>query len=85
MLHCVENSKNSELVIRRENDTRGCAKADATMDLVKGYSSLEKALHVIAENMTQINDESIRQCRVRFTLKTFQHTKSCSRNSPHGS
>ncbi|GFQ87268.1 hypothetical protein TNCT_488311 [Trichonephila clavata] len=30
----------SELVVKRVNDTRWCARADATMALSKGYSSL---------------------------------------------
>ncbi|GFY70027.1 hypothetical protein TNIN_451421 [Trichonephila inaurata madagascariensis] len=30
-----------------------CARADSTLNLSKGYSSFQKALQVMAENMTQ--------------------------------
>ncbi|GFQ81264.1 hypothetical protein TNCT_97171 [Trichonephila clavata] len=53
MLQYVDDSKNSELVVKRANGTRWCARADATMALSKGDSSFQKALHVLAEEMTQ--------------------------------
>ncbi|GFQ98707.1 hypothetical protein TNCT_298871 [Trichonephila clavata] len=43
----------TELVLRRVNDIRWCARADATTALSKGYSSFQKALRVIAQDMTQ--------------------------------
>ncbi|GFR04711.1 uncharacterized protein TNCT_239041 [Trichonephila clavata] len=48
-----QDSKDSEPVVKRVNNTRWCARADATMALSKGYSSFQEALQVIAEDMTQ--------------------------------
>ncbi|GFY39992.1 hypothetical protein TNIN_98881 [Trichonephila inaurata madagascariensis] len=48
-----EDSKDSELVAKRVNDTRWCAGADVSMALSKGYSRFQKVLQVIAEDMTQ--------------------------------
>ncbi|GFW86921.1 uncharacterized protein TNCV_2810761 [Trichonephila clavipes] len=48
----------------------------------------EDLLKVITEQNPEIvvDDESIRQCRVRFTLKTFQHTRHVViETHPHGS
>ncbi|GFQ77847.1 zinc finger MYM-type protein 1 [Trichonephila clavata] len=53
MLQYVEKSKHSELVAKRVSDTRWCARADATVTLSKGFSSFQKALQVIAEDMTK--------------------------------
>ncbi|GFQ98694.1 uncharacterized protein TNCT_323821 [Trichonephila clavata] len=50
--------------------------------------SNEDLLKVISEQNPEIvvDDESIGQCRARFTLKTFQHARACcNRNSPHSS
>ncbi|GFQ91165.1 uncharacterized protein TNCT_286361 [Trichonephila clavata] len=52
MLLHVEDSKDYDLVVKRINDTRWCARVDATMTLSIGDSSFQKALHVIAEDMT---------------------------------
>ncbi|GFV89455.1 uncharacterized protein TNCV_4152711 [Trichonephila clavipes] len=54
LLQYVEDSKDFKLVEKkRVTDTRLCARADATMNLFKGYNSFQKALQVIAEIMTQ--------------------------------
>ncbi|GFS47702.1 hypothetical protein TNIN_193271 [Trichonephila inaurata madagascariensis] len=53
MLQCVEGNKDSELVVRRTNDTRWRARVNVTMALSKSYSSFQKVLQVIAEEMTQ--------------------------------
>ncbi|GFR13586.1 hypothetical protein TNCT_268551, partial [Trichonephila clavata] len=52
MLQYVEDSKDSELVVKRVNETRWCVRSDATMALFKGYSSFQKVLYVIAEDVT---------------------------------
>ncbi|GFW85045.1 RNA-directed DNA polymerase from mobile element jockey [Trichonephila clavipes] len=51
--------------------------------IVKTVSNNEDLVKVISEQNPEIvvDDENIRQCSVRFTLKTFQHC--CYRNSPH--
>ncbi|GFR06931.1 TTF-type domain-containing protein [Trichonephila clavata] len=43
----------AELVVKRVNDTRWCTKADVTTALSKGYSSFQKVLQVIAEDITE--------------------------------
>ncbi|GFX67719.1 putative transposable element [Trichonephila clavipes] len=53
VLQYVENSKDSELVVKRVNDTRWCTRADVTTALSKCYSSFQKALQIFAEDMTQ--------------------------------
>ncbi|GFR15392.1 hypothetical protein TNCT_267991 [Trichonephila clavata] len=53
MLQYVEDSEDSELVVKRVNGTRWCVRADATMTLSKGYSSFQQVLQVICEDMTQ--------------------------------
>ncbi|GFQ67199.1 uncharacterized protein TNCT_113441 [Trichonephila clavata] len=53
MLQYVEDRKDSKLVVKRINDSRCCARVDATMALSEGYSSFQKVLQVIAEDMTQ--------------------------------
>ncbi|GFR14229.1 TTF-type domain-containing protein [Trichonephila clavata] len=53
MLQYDEDSKDSELVVKRVNDTRWYARVGATMAFSKGYISFQKALHVIAKDMTQ--------------------------------
>ncbi|GFQ63871.1 zinc finger MYM-type protein 1 [Trichonephila clavata] len=53
MLQYIEDSKDSELDITNVNDTRWCARADAAMALSVGYSSFQKVLQVIAEDVNQ--------------------------------
>ena len=58
MLQCVEDSDNeyqqeSALVLKRVNDTRWCAIADATKAVSEGYSCFQKALQVINGEMNQ--------------------------------
>ena len=58
MLQCVEDSDNeyqqeSALVLKRVNDTRWCARADASKAVSEGYSSFQKASQVIDEDMKQ--------------------------------
>ncbi|GFR18135.1 hypothetical protein TNCT_211211 [Trichonephila clavata] len=49
----TKEATDSELVVKRVNDTRWCVRADATMALSKDYSSFQKVLQVIAGDGTQ--------------------------------
>lgn len=53
MSKCLENEAGSGLVLKRVTGTRWCERADATKALSYGYSSFQKALSVIAEDVKQ--------------------------------
>ncbi|GFX14710.1 TTF-type domain-containing protein [Trichonephila clavipes] len=53
MLQYVEGNEESELVVKKVNDTRWRARVDVTMAFSKSYNSFQKFLQVIAEEMTQ--------------------------------
>lgn len=53
MSECLENEAGSTLVLKRVTGTRWCERADATRALSHGYSSFQKALSILAEDVKQ--------------------------------
>ena len=53
MSKCLKNDTGSGLFLKRVTGTRWCERADAAKVLSYGYSSFQKALSVIAEDMKQ--------------------------------
>ena len=51
MSKCLENEAGSGLFLKRVTGTRWCERADVTKALSYGYSSFQKALSVIAEDV----------------------------------
>ena len=53
MFKCLENEAGSGFFLKRVTGTRWCERADATKALSYGYSSFQKMLSVIAEDVKQ--------------------------------
>ena len=53
MSKCLKNDAGSGLFLKRVTGTRWCERTSVTKALSYGYSSFQKALSVIAEDMTQ--------------------------------
>ena len=53
MSKCLKNDAGCGLFLKRVTGTRWCERADATKVLSYGYSSFQKALSVIAEDVKQ--------------------------------
>lgn len=58
MLKCISDQDNDHpegrvLVVKRVSDTRWCSRADAAKALSEGYTALQRALMVIAEDTSQ--------------------------------
>ena len=75
MSKCLENEAGSGLFLKRVTGTRWCERADATKALSYGYSSFEKALSVIAENVKQ-NPETIHEAKCLLQNLSKKETAS---------
>lgn len=58
----VDDCQGSTLVVKRANTTRWCARADATKALSRGYSSFQKTLQDITDDVNQ-KPETIHEAR----------------------
>ena len=65
MSKCLKNDAGSKLFLKRVTGTRWCERADATKALSYDYSSFQKALSVIAEDVKQ-KPETIHEVECRL-------------------
>ncbi|GFR21577.1 hypothetical protein TNCT_471401 [Trichonephila clavata] len=69
----------TEFVVKRVNDTRWCARADATVALSKGYSGFQKASQVLLKISQKLQISFEAKCLLKYLSRI---KKSCQAFGP---